>query len=208
MYNFNKKQKIILGVLIAIVAVFVCYYVYAKEETDIQVNLEEEIKVQEKEEEYSDTMILVHVSGAVNQEGVVELKPNSRILDAIEKAGGTKEEASMDDINLAYKVEDGMKIHILTKQEKEEAKETYVTTESGISIENEQVPSTQKEKINLNTATQVQLETLPGIGPSTAIKIIDYRTENGKFSNIEDLKEVSGIGDTKFEKVRELVYVK
>ena len=94
MYNLDKKQKIILGILVTIVAGFICYYVYAKEDNSIQMNLEDNIETQDKEteeqQEYSDDRILVHVSGAVNQEGVVELKVNSRISDAIDKARRSK----------------------------------------------------------------------------------------------------------------------
>ena len=90
MYNFDKKQKIILGILVAIIAGFICYYVYAKEEEDANLSVGDNLGIQEEEtqekEVYSDDVILVHVSGAVNQEGVVELKVNSRISDAIDKA--------------------------------------------------------------------------------------------------------------------------
>lgn len=123
MYHIDKKQKIILGILLAIVAGFICYYVYAKEEDNsTQIDWENNAEIEEPTEEkekYSDTRILVHVSGAVNKEGLVELKADSRISDAIEKADGIREDAATDDINLAYKLEDGMKIHIPTKQEKE-----------------------------------------------------------------------------------------
>lgn len=222
MYNFSQKQKIILGILTAIVAGFICYYVYARDEgnntIDLESNIETQEEVTEQEKEgYSDDRILVHISGAVNKEGIVELKIGSRIADAIDKAGGMKEEADIEDINLAYKLEDGMKIHIPTKQEREssniteegkteEITEKYVTTSSGVSAKNE-TKNTQNLKININTATQTQLETLPGIGPSTATKIITYRKEKGKFKTIEDIKEVSGIGDSKFEKIKNYITV-
>ena len=90
MYNFSKKQKIILGVLTVIVAGLIYYYVYAKEENNAQIEIENNLEMQneevENQEGYSDDRILVHVSGAVNKEGVVELKVDSRISDAIEKA--------------------------------------------------------------------------------------------------------------------------
>lgn len=89
MYSFNKKQKIILGILVAIVAGFICYYVYAREENNYtQIELENNLEIpnEEVQEQYSDDRILVHVSGAVNKEGVVELKVDGRISDAIEKA--------------------------------------------------------------------------------------------------------------------------
>lgn len=136
--------------------------------------------------------------------------------------GGLREDAYTEDINLAYKLEDGMKIHIPTKQEKENTKNTsettkdnsenYITTSSGVSTNasttNEISESTKTSKININTATQAQLETLPGIGPSTATKILAYRKEKGKFSKVEDIKEVSGIGNAKFEKIKDYITVK
>lgn len=89
MYDFNQKQKIVLGILTAIVVGFICYYVYAKEDKySTQLDIENDLEVQDEETEevYSDDTILVHVSGAVNEEGLVELKVNSRISDAIDKA--------------------------------------------------------------------------------------------------------------------------
>lgn len=136
------------------------------------------------------------------------------------KHGGVREDADIEDINLAYQLEDGMKIHIPTKQEKEnkadisdikENAKEYITTSSGISQEQEESDNTKNQKnvkVNINTATQTQLETLPGIGPSTATKIMAYRKEKGKFNKIEDIKEVSGIGDAKFDKIKDYITVK
>lgn len=222
MYNLTKKQKIVLGILVALVAGFVCYYVYAKDEESNLENLKSNLETQEEvveteEERYSDDRILVHISGAVNKEGIVELKVGSRVADAIDKAGGIKEEADIEEINLAYPLEDGMKIKIPTKQEKskqtneiqEEKIENYVTTSSGVSSEvSEDKKSKEKTQVNINTATQTELETLPGIGPSTAIKIITHREEKGKFSKTEDIKEVSGIGESKYHKIKDLIRVK
>lgn len=111
-----------------------------------------------------------------------------------------------------------MKIHIPTKQEEEAKKEgknqqqgeDYVVTSSGVADEQTSPETKNKSnaKVNINTATGTQLETLPGIGPSTANKITAYRKENGKFSNIEDIKEVSGIGEAKFNKIKDLICVK
>lgn len=224
MYNLNKKQKIILGILVAIVAGFVCYYVYAKDEGANTVNLESDLAIQEEmtgqeEEQHSDDRILVHISGAVNKEGIVELKMGSRIADAIDKAGGIKEDADIEEINLAYLLEDGMKIKIPNKQAKdkqsdtvqEENIENYVTTSIGVSNvskEEEKSKDMKSEKVNINTATQTELETLPGIGPSTAMKIITYRKEKGKFMKKEEIKEVSGIGESKYNKIKDLIVAK
>ena len=109
-----------------------------------------------------------------------------------------------------------MKIHIPTKQEKESqenhtntTKETIITSSGELKEQEEIEKISQKNtKVNINTATQTQLETLPTIGPSTAMKIITYRKENGKFSKIEDIKQVSGIGDSKYNKIKDLIVVK
>ena len=164
MDSLEKKQKIILGIMIAIVVGFIGYYVYAKEDQK-QLQEEEEFLLQptetkEKEEEKEeDDKILVHVSGAVQKEGIVELKINSRMADAIDKAGGFREDAYVEEINLAYKLEDGMKIKILTKEEKqiqikENTKEEEISTNSG-GINNEEKERNNKDsKININTDTR------------------------------------------------------
>lgn len=131
----------------------------------------------------------------------------------LKKHGGVREEAYTEDINLAFLLEDGMKIHIPTKQEKEEEKK-LITKESGVSV-NEQSKVVEEEntknnangKININKATQTQLETLPGIGPSTSSKILSYRKEVGKFKSIDEIKEVSGIGEAKFNKIKDLIEI-
>lgn len=229
MNYFNKKQKLIIGIISSILVFAICYYVYAQENQNL-INLEQNLEVEENkienqignnQEKTSNQTIIVHVSGAVEKEGIVELAQNSRIADAIEKAGGVKENACMDEINLAYLLEDGMKIYIPTKEEQQVMKqknngeeENYITKESGSKveseIENQTSSGTQKNtttKININTATQTELETLPGIGPSTASKIINYRKEKGKFKTIEEMKEVSGIGDSKYNQIKNLISV-
>ncbi len=206
----------------------------AEEKKKENVNNENKVQQPNAEENKIDQdnqeKIKVHISGAVNNEGIIELNSQSRIADAIEKAGGLKEDACIAPINLAYILEDGMKIHIPSNEEIEQEKnnlqnmqaieentQKYISTASGIDVENaqeknennsnnqsKQLPTT---KININTATQTQLETLPGIGPSTALKIINYRTENGKFKTIEQIQEVSGIGENKFNKIKEYICI-
>ena len=133
------------------------------------------------------------------------------------KHGGLTQEADTEDINLAYKLEDGIKIHIPSKQEKEKEKNSNPSETLSNELKNDSTilnnisnsnQKLQNPKVNINTATQAQLETLSGIGPSTAMKIIAYRQQNGKFGKIEDIKEVSGIGDGKFEKIKNCITVK
>ena len=167
--------------------------------------------------------IVIYIIGEIKKEGVYELEEDSRISDAIEKAGGVKESADLSQINLAYKIEDGLRIYIpkrgelVQNKEKIEDKTQEVVTGKSTDITNSTssntMLSTNKnsktniEKINLNKATQTELETLPGIGPSTAEKIIAYRKENGNIKNIEDIMNVNGIGESKYNKIKDLISV-
>ena len=219
--DFNKKNKILLIVIVAIVAIISYYFIFDRKEewlNNQEQNLEikEEIKTNDQIENNSNEQqleknenIIVHVSGAVNKEGIVELKNNSRIIDAIDKAGGLKDEADITNINLAYIIEDGMKIHIPSKEEKESTIIVESNIDSGTVEQSNEIKSNnnKKLKININTATKTDLETLPGIGESTALKIIEYRKKKGKFKLIEDIKQVNGIGENKFNKINELITV-
>lgn len=219
--DFNKKNEILLIVIVAIVAIISYYFISDRKEewlNNQEQNLEikEEIKTNDQIENNSNEQqleknenIIVHVSGAVNKEGIVELKNNSRIIDAIDKAGGLKDEADITNINLAYIIEDGMKIHIPSKEEKESTIIVESNIDSGTVEQSNEIKSNnnKKLKININTATKTDLETLPGIGESTALKIIEYRKEKGKFKLIEDIKQVNGIGENKFNKIKELITV-
>ena len=219
--DFNKKNKILLIVIVAIVAIISYYFIFDRKEewlNNQEQNLEikEEIKTNDQIENNSNEQqleknenIIVHVSGAVNKEGIVELKNNSIIIDAIDKAGGLKDEADITNINLAYIIEDGMKIHIPSKEEKESTIIVESNIDSGTVEQSNEIKSNnnKKLKININTATKTDLETLPGIGESTALKIIEYRKKKGKFKLIEDIKQVNGIGENKFNKIKELITV-
>lgn len=204
------------------------------ESTDIEDNektknlhnttMENHENIKNKETNKTDkNKIVIYIIGEVKQEGVYELDEDSRISDAIEKAGGTKENADLSQINLAYKIEDGMRIYIPKKgelvQDKEKiedktqevvtGKSTDITNTTSVNtnLSTNKKSKTDIEKINLNKATQTELETLPGIGPSTAEKIIEYRKENGNFKNIEDIMNVNGIGESKYSKIRDLINV-
>ena len=157
--------------------------------------------------------IIVYIIGSVQNPGIVELNVDSRVSDAVKIAGGLLEDADVSKINLAYKLEDGQKITIPSindKTDEDSSYEDYISNDPGNMISQNPSSSTSTsntQKVNINTATQTQLETLPGIGPSTASKIISYRNENGKFKSIEDIKNVSGIGDSKFENIKENICV-
>lgn len=223
MNKLNKKQKIII-IISTIMVIGLSYYVYSKEKgkneiSDLQI---EETNIEDKEIIKEKIKIKVHISGAIKNEGVFELDENSRIIDAIEKAGGLTEQAYTKHINLAEVLEDGSKIYIPTKEEIEnqekqnnekqnnEDVESFKNTNSINPKENNQnYKSTNQKikKININTATQEELDSLPGVGTSTANKILNYRKENGKFKTKEDIKNVSGIGESKFNKIKDLIEV-
>lgn len=144
--------------------------------------------------------IFVDIGGEVVSPMVVELEEGSRVGDAIEAAGGITENADLTDINRAAFVEDGEKIYIPPAEIEGEESEENVASPG-------HQASRGDGRININTADSAQLQELDGIGPATAQKIIDYRKENGRFSSIEDIKNVSGIGDKSFEKIKDRIKV-
>lgn len=147
--------------------------------------------------------IVVHITGQVVNQGIVKLEEGSRVIDAIEAAGGATPEANLAKINLAYLLEDGMKLYVPSVNDKEEEEQNLSSSTNEQSGNNKQVL-----KVNINTATSEELQKLPGIGEAMASRIITYRKENGKFSKSEDLKNVSGIGDAKFNNIKGYIYVK
>lgn len=227
MNQFKGKQKILIAIGICLLMGGMIFYVYTKDSKSEEISNIDDLAIQEtetKEEKVSDTEIVVYVTGAVKQEGVYTLKVNSRISDAIEKAGGLVENADIDFLNLAYPLEDGMKIRVPfqgeeknsneKEKENEDQPREIITKESGIDQTKEKKEETANNldkttgKINLNTATLNELDELPGIGPAIAQRIIDYRKEKGKFTQIEQIKEVKGIGESKFEKVKDYICIK
>ena len=206
--EFSFKQKLIIGIVGTLVILGVGIYIYTtnggKEEynfNDFYTNVEAD--------EPKESTIIVHITGKVKNAGIIELPEESRISDAIKKAGGVTQEADIDQVNLAFVLSDGQKIYIPSKKEKEANEgKVYITTESGNNvIIKDKVEGGKKQKVNINEAMQTELEQLPGIGPSLATRIIEYREQNGKFNNVEDLQNVKGIGDAKFNDIKDKVTV-
>lgn len=199
MENLTTTQKIFLVALGIIVVIILVVYVFTKENstTYFEDEVVNELSVNNATKGEIKNNIIIHIAGEVENEGIIELPPNSRIYDAVEAAGGLTAEANLSQINLANMLKDGQKIYIPNEEETDE----YIDEATG---KNE-----YKEvgKIDINTATQTELETLSGIGPSTALKIVNYRKENGEFSNIEDLKNVPGIGEAKFNNIKDSITV-
>ena len=143
-----------------------------------------------------DSTVCVHVCGSVRQEGIYFLSADLRVADAIEAAGGFREDADTSYWNLAERLTDGMKIYVPTLEETAEG-----------TIPAEKLPA-DDGKVNINTAGLQQLMTLPGIGENRAGDIIAWREEHGGFKEISDIKKVSGIKDAVFEKIRDKIVVR
>lgn len=145
-------------------------------------------------------LLKVYVSGAVQRPGIYDLPAGSRATDAVAKAGGFTELANMEKVNLAKKLKDGSQVNVPSlsaarRKALPKSSDTDTVNSSGTTV---------PEKVNINTADAEQLDTLPGVGRATAQKIIDYRSSH-PFTKIEDLKQVSGIGEAKFAQMQDRV---
>jgi competence protein ComEA len=170
--------------------------------------------------------IYVHVTGEVKSPGVYKLKPGSRVKDAVNMAGGLKPNGDAESINMAQKLEDGEQVYIAEKGHTVKPPLSMVVTgpsaSTPASSETTAMSETSEKHggsssgpsklrtpgegtVNINTAGIDELQRLPGVGPSTAQKILDYRTANGRFNSVDELDEVSGIGPAKLAKIRPFV---
>ena len=204
---WQKYKKSMLFPSILVVS-GLCYFYFSsfdssppQEELIETIQSIEEKNHSETAEEAVIQQIFVDIKGAVMYPGVYELQQDQRIKDAVELAGGYTEHADTQHMNHAQKVQDEMVIYIPTKGEQLEDGATTLLT-----IPTDSTP--KEQKININQADVAILATLPGIGPSKAQSILTYREEHGHFQAIEDLKNVSGIGDKTFEKLKDAITVK
>jgi competence protein ComEA len=153
--------------------------------------------------------VVVYVCGAVRDPGVIRLPAGARVGDAIELAGGATAKAELSAVNLAAKVADGQQIVVPEKAAPGSAAGALAAGAAGAGgVPGAPVGAAAAGAlVNLNTASLTELESLSGVGPSTAQKIIDYRTANGGFASIEQLMEVPGIGDAKFAAVKDSITI-
>lgn len=162
-----------------------------KEDIDKKVNIDE-----------VNNTITVFVSGEINNPGVVTIESEKRLSDVVEILGGTTENADLNKVNLAMKLEDESHYIIPKIGENVEVHSNYTSVDS-----NEIIQDEKSNLVNINKATIQELDILPGIGEATANKIINYREENGQFKSIDEIKNVNGIGDKKYEEVKNLISV-
>lgn len=194
----KQKKYIVIIVSILLIGILLVYTIFqSNQQEESFMQEEEEIYTREKEEEKEEEIeIVVHIVGEVKKQGIVHLKEGSRIIDAVTLAEGFTEKADITQINLAQILQDGEMIVVPCKEEKKEE-----TTQT------EQIAGTKSTKVNINTATVQELQTLDGIGEGLATRIINFRKQNGKFKKVEDLQNVSGIGKSKYEKIKEKICV-
>lgn len=215
-------KKYIKTILVIIITLLLFYCIYYKNYKSFESlsSTEDSLIFEESEEsknspeietfkdEHVAEKIIVHITGAIQNAGVIELEKGSRIIDAVNEAGGFTETADTEKINLAYELKDGVKIYIPNINDEESANSKEYITDSSGSLPTIEENKTEKILlININKASQSELESLPGIGPSIALKIILYRQENGNFLQIEDIKNVQGIGESKFENIKQFICI-
>ncbi|MEH7251381.1 helix-hairpin-helix domain-containing protein [Neobacillus niacini] len=201
---YEHKIYVIIAVVIASVAIF---YLLGESKSPVS-NVENIFPADVNEEKQSEDQpshvkepenIIVDVKGQVKLPGVYSSSQGERVIDVINRAGGLTENADETQVNFAEHVQDAMVIYIPAKGEEGIGPAaTAGITKTG---------SDKQAKINLNKANETELQNLPGIGPSKAAAIIEYRETIGLFKSIEDLKNVSGIGDKTFEKLKESITV-
>lgn len=194
----DKRKVILLGVLSLMIVVLgiIGYQGWRGQNEKLEI-IEEQAHTPDiaKEGPQLSKTIKVHICGEVKCPDVYEMKEEDRVIDAIRKAGGETEYACLDAINLAAPLYDGQQVMVPT---------TRIAKNGDIgNVSMGQVH--ESGKININTADGKQMQELDGIGEKLAQRIIDYRNDNGPFNNLEDLKKVSGIGDKKYESVKEQI---
>ena len=211
--GLQKKGR---SALLTVAALFLCVCITGCEKKEHRVIFEDDkplFKEAASAEEVAVTKakpaeIVVHVCGAVTNEGVYTLPESARIHQAIDAAGGMKEEADTSALNLAAPLEDGMRIRVLTKEESIALnKDAVLEAVTSAHAANGEGAKKGEEKINLNTATVEELKHLNGVGDAIAASIIQYRTEHGAFKAIEDITKVSGIGEKLFVRMKDRITV-
>ena len=215
MKDLSVKTKIIIAIIgIVIVTTIGLYYIKFTNENNNEIDIyqnEEEITENIAQEDIAiEENITVHIIGEVKYPGVVVLKEGSRVVDAIEAAGGETDDADLNSLNLEYMLNDGEKIYVPNKQETKDENKNYIEEGGGTNISQAGTDqnNSKNEKININTAGEDELMKITGIGESTAKKIIEYRNQNGRFKTIEDIKKIPGIGDSKYNNMKEEIRVK
>ncbi|WP_300300617.1 helix-hairpin-helix domain-containing protein [Anaerosolibacter sp.] len=205
---FTKREKIILVLFIMLIITYFAGSYFISSLNKPQITMENEALTQESEEapeimieqnDIKERKIAIDVIGEVIKPGLVILDDGTRVIDAIEAAGGLLESADRRKINLARLLKDEEQIYVPKIGENIEIQDSNNAVGQGV---------TNLGKININQATAVELEKLNGIGEALASRIIQYRLEKGEFKDIKDIMKVSGIGEKKFEGMKDQITVR
>ena len=191
----SPRSTIVIAIILIIVMAIAAFIVIRSTPDPVQIIVNPPVPTATPEPTNTPAPILVYVTGAVNQpEQTITLPYGSRVSDALEAVGGMTDDADMERVNLAALVRDGDQIHVPSMNETGEGEaHSALPTPSG------------GEVVYINTATLEELQTLPGIGPAMAQRIIDYREANGAFTSLEDLDNVSGMGPATIEEIADLI---
>ena len=216
----KKKEIIIVSIILILLILTIFYWLNLKKNNKKVIKKDKEVvqKLEKKEEKEIEKTVKVDIKGEINNPGIYELDESMRVIDVIELAGGLTNNADTSVINLSKKLKDEMVIIIYSKyqvknfeatKEKEKVVEEKCIQENENALKNDACindnnskDTNTQSKVNINTASLEQLQTLPGVGESKAKSIIEYR-EKQKFKTIEDIKNVTGIGDSLFAKIKE-----
>lgn len=201
--KMNRKILFAAGTILLLGIIYTGIFTEKQTEVMVESKTTENQEVKEQKAEKTKENVVVHICGEVKNPGVYRFSETPRVIDVITKAGGFTKKADKDSINQAQPVEDGKQLVISSKsstkkKESSKDKSEILKTDETTSKDN---------RIDLNTATREQLLTLPGIGEAKASQIISYREENGSFSQIEDIKKISGIKDGVFNQIRDMITV-
>ena len=208
LHHREKTLKYLVAFLFILIALFILLGKNGDEELLIEgrenTSTVEQLAAEESLEENPEPKeIFVHLSGAVNKPGVLKLSEGTRVYEAVEMAGGLEVDADSSGINLARTLQDEERIHIPRQGEIQTNPVQYANP----ATQSMGGGTGQSGLININTADSAALQTLTGIGPSTAEKIMDYRQSSGSFRSIEQIKEVSGIGEKTYEKFKDKICI-
>jgi competence protein ComEA len=192
--NLQKKERLLMLILLIGILLAGSVYLYGgKPNAEKTVPLTTEQASVPPGQQQAVGSIKVHVKGEVNRPGVYQIPADSRVVDAVEAAGGAKPSADIHALNLAAALRDGAEVTVPMSGAAEQQRAAAAKQHAG--------------KLNLNTATADELDKLPGIGSTRAQAIVEYRNSNGRFLQVDDLKNVPGFGVKLVEQVRESVYV-
>ena len=210
-----KKEHMIISVFVFLILVVTAIYIIKTGDGDIilksdnGLSVENRLEFKEREEKEVET-IRVSVRGEVNNPGIVEMEKGNVIIDAVDLAGGFTDEADVDNINLVYELFQNVTIRIPSKNEENLLEEknsgfAILSNDIGVIEGESRKDNGQGDMVNINLAPKERFLNLPGIGEVYAQRIVEYRNENGRFESLDELMNVSGIGEKTFEKIRPFI---